>query len=107
MKVGECYSERDGTITQFLRTPQVVDVIVRLPLSSIEFRGRSSENLIRPKQGRLLGEGERFEGYSPGPLLLPGEAAVRCSTLYCYLFRLEYIFNPKPLCLFLLVLSLI
>ena len=47
----------------------------------------------------------RWNGYSekenglratlPGPILLPGETAVRYSTLYCYLFRLEYIFNTK------------
>ena len=54
-----------------------------------------SECSIRPMLGWLLGEVKRFECYSPGPILLPGETAVHCSTLYCYLFRLEHIFNPK------------
>ena len=42
-------------------------------------------------------EVERFEGSSPETPLFPGEIAVHRSILNCYLFKLEYIFNPKPL----------
>ena len=52
----------------------------------------------------------RFEGVSPETRLTFGEillCSVHRTILNCYLLRLEYIFNPKPLQLFLLVFGIL
>ena len=69
-----------------------------LPLTRTEYRESHLRVFIRPIDWDCCSEEvERFEGSSPETLFFPGEIAVHHFILYCYLFRLEYIFNPKLL----------
>ena len=93
---------------QHLRNTKVVDVIVRFTLTGIEFRGNEL-GVFNPSYAGTVTR-RRWNGLRAVLLdqyYFLEKFAVCCSILYCYLFKLEYIFNLKPLWLFLLIMGLL